>query len=60
VKVKCQVDEQNQGSKVHLQTLGLNVKVELVVKTSTSKFQIEIVNHVYNQKFKKYLDYRWI
>ncbi len=29
VKVKCQVDEQNQGSKVDLQTIDLNVKVKL-------------------------------
>jgi hypothetical protein len=38
MKVKCQVDEQNQGSKIDLQTLGLNVKAKLVVKTLTSKF----------------------
>jgi hypothetical protein len=35
VKVKCQVDEQNQGSKVDLQTIDLNVKVKLVKETST-------------------------
>ncbi len=32
VKIECQVNEQNQGSKV-----DLNVKVEFVEKTSTSK-----------------------
>jgi hypothetical protein len=35
VKVECQVDEQNQGSKVDLQTIDLNVKVELVEDAST-------------------------
>jgi hypothetical protein len=35
VKLKCQVDEQNQGSKADLQTLYLNVKVELVENAST-------------------------
>jgi hypothetical protein len=30
VKVKYQVDEQNQGSKINMQTLDLNVKVKLV------------------------------
>jgi hypothetical protein len=38
VKIKCQVDEQNQGSKVDLETLNLNVKIEPVVRTSTLKF----------------------
>jgi hypothetical protein len=60
VKVKCQVNEQNQGSKVDLQTIDLNVKVELVKKTSTLDIQIEIVDQIDNQKFKKYLDYHWI
>jgi hypothetical protein len=32
VKIECQVNEQNQGSKV-----DLNVKVEFVEKTSTLK-----------------------
>jgi hypothetical protein len=36
VKIKCQVDEQNQGSKIDLQTIDLNIKVELVKETSTS------------------------
>jgi hypothetical protein len=35
MKVECQVDEQNQGSKVDMQTLDLNVKVELVEDAST-------------------------
>jgi hypothetical protein len=35
VKVESQVDEQNQGSKVDLQTLDLNVKVELAEDAST-------------------------
>jgi hypothetical protein len=35
VKVECQVYEQNQGSKVDLQTLDLNVEVELVEYAST-------------------------
>jgi hypothetical protein len=60
VKVQCQVNEQNQGSKVDLQTIDLNVKVELVKKTSTLDIQIEIVDQIDNQKFKKYLDYHWI
>jgi hypothetical protein len=38
VKIKCQVEEQNQGSKVDMETLNLNVKVEAVVRTSTLKF----------------------
>jgi len=38
VKVECQVDEQNQGSKIDLQTLDLNVKVELVEEAPTLKF----------------------
>jgi hypothetical protein len=38
VKVECQIDEQNQGSKVNLQTLDLNVKVELGEDASTLKF----------------------
>jgi hypothetical protein len=37
VKVECQIDEQNQGSKIDLQTLDLNVKVELVEDASRSK-----------------------
>ncbi len=60
VKVKCQVDEQNQGSKVDLQTIDLNVKIELVKETSTLDIQIEIVDQIDSQKFKKYLDYHWI
>jgi hypothetical protein len=36
------------------------VKVEHVEQKSTSKIQIEIVYHIYNQRFKKYLDYHWI
>jgi hypothetical protein len=48
VKVECQVDERNQGSKVDLQTLDFNVKIELVEDASTSKFQIEIVDQIYN------------
>jgi len=35
VKVECQVDEQNQGSKIDLQTLDLNVKIELIEEAST-------------------------
>jgi hypothetical protein len=35
VKVECQVDEQNQGSKVDMQTIDLNVKVKLVEDAST-------------------------
>jgi hypothetical protein len=35
VKVECLVDDQNQGSKVDLQTLDLNVKVEFVEDAST-------------------------
>jgi hypothetical protein len=60
VKVKCQVDEQNQGSKVDLQTLDLNVKIKLVKDASTSKFQRETIDQIYNQNFKKYMDYHWI
>ncbi len=60
MKVECQVDEQNQGSKVDLQTLALNVKIEFVEDASTLEFQIETIHQIYNQKFKKYLDYRWI
>ncbi len=57
VKVECQVDEQNQGSKIDLQTLDLNVKIKLVKDVSTSKFHKETIDHIYNQNFKKYLDY---
>jgi len=35
MKVKCQVDEQNQGSKIDLQTIDFNVKLELIKETST-------------------------
>jgi hypothetical protein len=38
VKVECQIDEQNQDSKIDLQTLNLHVKVKLVKDVSTSKF----------------------
>jgi len=35
MKAECQVDEQNQGSKVDLQKLDLNIKVDLVKDAST-------------------------
>ncbi len=38
VKVECQIDEQNQGSKVDFQTLDLNVRIELVEEASTLEF----------------------
>jgi hypothetical protein len=60
VKVECQVDEQNQGSKINMQTLDFNVKIKLVKDASTLKFQIEIIDQIYNHKFKKYLHYHWI
>jgi hypothetical protein len=60
VKVECQIDEQNQGSKINMQTLDFNVKIKLVKDASTLKFRIEIVDQIYNHKFKKYLDYHWI
>ncbi len=43
-----------------MQTLDFNVKIKLVKDASTLKFQIEIVDQIYNHKFKKYLDYHWI
>jgi hypothetical protein len=48
VEVGCQIDEQNQGSKVDLQTLNFNVKVELVEDASTLEFQIKIIDHIYD------------
>jgi hypothetical protein len=36
------------------------VKVKHVGKGLTSKIQIESVDQIYNQRFKKYLDYHWI
>lgn len=46
-----------QGSKVDLQTLDFKVKVKHVENGSSSKIGIEIINQIYNQRFKKYLDY---
>ncbi len=60
VKVECQVDEQNQDSKIDLQTLDLNVKVELVEEASTLKFLDRNYRLDLQSKFKKYMDYCWI
>jgi hypothetical protein len=36
------------------------VKVEHVKDGSTSNIQVETVNQIYNQRFQKYLNHRWI
>ncbi len=61
-KIKSQKESKigrklQQGSKVDLQTLDFKVKVEHVENGSLSKIGIEIINQIYNQRFKKYLDY---
>ncbi len=61
-KIKSQKESKiarklQQGSKVDLQALDFKAKVEHVENGSLSKIGIEIVNQIYNQRFKKYLDY---
>lgn len=61
-KIKSQKESKigrklQQGSKVDLQTLDFKVKVKHVENGSLSKIGIEIINQIYNQRFKKYLDY---
>jgi len=52
------VEKQKLGSKVALQKVKVkNVKKK---KGSTLDIQVEIVDHVYNQRLNKYLDYHWI
>ncbi len=53
MKVK-QVDDQLFNSKVDLQLR--NFKIELVGE-SPLEFGTKIIDHIYNQMFKKYLDY---
>ncbi len=53
VKVE-QVDDQLFNSKVDLQLQ--NLEIELVGE-SILKFGTKIIDHIYNQRFKKYLDY---
>jgi hypothetical protein len=36
------------------------MKVKHVEEGSTLYIQVEIVDLIYNQRFQKYLDYRWI
>ncbi len=55
MKVK-HVEEQKLSSKVYLH----KVKVEHVEEESTLDIQVELVDQIYNKKFQKYLDYRWI
>ncbi len=55
VKVE-QVEDQKLGSKLDLQ----KVKVEHVEKGSKKDIEVEIVDHICNQKFQKYLDYYWM
>ncbi len=54
VKIK-QVDDQLLNSKVYFFQKDLYIK--LIEEKSPLKFRIKIINHVYNQRFKKYLDY---
>ncbi len=53
VKVK-QVDDQLFNSKVDLQLRNLKIKL---VGESLLQFGTKIIDHIYNQRFKKYLDY---
>jgi len=55
VKVE-QVEDQKLDSKLNLQ----KIKVEYVEKRSKKDIEVEIVDHICNQKFQKYLDYCWI
>ncbi len=48
-----QIEKQKLCSKVDLQ----KVKVKHVKKGSTLHIQVELVDHIYNQKFQKYMDY---
>ncbi len=54
MKIK-QVDDQLLNSKVYFFQKDLYIK--LIEEKSPLKFRIKIINHVYNQRFKKYLDY---
>jgi hypothetical protein len=36
------------------------MKIEPVEEKSTLDTQVEIVDDIYNQRFQKYLNYRWI
>jgi len=56
-KVK-QVEEQELGSKLNLKKKKKSkVKVKHVGKGLTSKIQIENIDQISNQRFRKYLDY---
>ncbi len=48
--LKCQIDEQNQGSKIDLQTLDFNVNVKLVENVSTLEFQKETIDQIRSSK----------
>ncbi len=54
VKIK-QVDEQLLNSKVYFLQKDMYVKV--IEEKSPLESRTKIINHVYNQRFKKYLDY---
>jgi len=53
-----QLDDRLISSKIDLQQRDLNIKP--IEEKSPLKSEIEIINHIYNQRFKKYLDYHWI
>jgi hypothetical protein len=57
VKIK-QVDDQLFNSKVLF--LQKDLYMKLIEKKSPLESRTKIINHVYNQRFKKYLDYRSI
>jgi len=53
-----QLDDQLLSSKIDLQQKDL--KIKLVEEISPLESRIKIIDHIYNQRFKKYLDYHWI
>ncbi len=53
-----QLDDQLCNSRIDLQQRDLKIKP--IEETSPLEFGIEIIDHIYNQRFKKYLDYHWI
>jgi hypothetical protein len=57
MKVK-QLDDRLLSSKIDLQQRDLNIKP--IEEKLPLKYEIKIINHIYNQRFKKYLDYHWI
>jgi hypothetical protein len=57
VKIK-QVDDQMLNSKVYF--LQKDLYIKLIEENSPLESRTKIINHFYNQRFKKYLDYHSI